>query len=175
MSNKYLAIIVVTLLFTNSCYDAIALTPGLDKPRTIPSSFEGIGDWNIEIDDSKNVILSLKAISGKSSWGDPIVLFCRCQSNKTEVFIVWNDYLGSEALVLASVDSQMAIPQRWYLSTDKKVSFYPGDEIPFIKDLIKAERLMVQVTPYDGSPITAEFDLSGLENAVEPLREMCGW
>ncbi|MHA4733259.1 type VI secretion system-associated protein TagO [Ensifer adhaerens] len=31
------------------------------------------------------------------------------------------------------------------------------------------------MTPYGDNPIMLEFDISGLDQAVKPLREQCGW
>jgi hypothetical protein len=47
--------------------------------------------------------------------------------------------------------------------------------IGFIKALFGQPQLRLRVVPPAGDPLIAAFDLSGLEAAVKPLREGCGW
>ncbi len=47
--------------------------------------------------------------------------------------------------------------------------------IPFLKELFGHDRLFVRATPHSESPLEASFDITGLEKAIEPLREACGW
>lgn len=37
------------------------------------------------------------------------------------------------------------------------------------------EVYVAQITPYNSSPTTAIFNISGIENALEPLMNTCGW
>jgi len=162
------------------CYDGIAKRLNLDGPQSQPTNVSGTGKWLVSvkknpIDDSSTTTLILPAQSGKSKWGKPIAMVLRCQSNTTEVFINWNDYLGSEADVLTRVGSEKAVTKRWSLSTDKQSSFYPSGDISFIKKMMEANKMVAQVTPYNESPVTAVFDTTGLSNAVKPLRENCNW
>jgi len=162
------------------CFDALAQKLGLDGPQSKAPQIQGTGKWLVDveenpIDDSTTVSLVLLADSGQSSWGTPIGLVLRCHSNKTEVFINWGEYLGSEAKVTARVGDTKAKTRTWGLSTDSKATFYPGGDITFIKELLETDRLVAQVTPYGESPVTAVFDLGGLPNAIKPLRETCGW
>ena len=117
----------------------------------------------------------LLAGSGTSAWGSRVVLVLRCKSNKTEAYINWRDYLGSEAHVTWRIGAEDARTGRWVLSTDEKATFYPYDDIAFIRQLLNADRLVAQVTPYSETPVTAVFDLTGLTNVIIPLQEACGW
>ena len=156
------------------CFDQLARALDLDGPQVVPTSVTGGGKWNVTvqtnpIDDSTTVVLSLIADSGVRT------LLVRCQSDKTELYIDWDDYLGSEASVLTRVGSQDAQTQRWELSSNSRATFHPGSPISFIKSLMDVDRLVVQVTPYNESPVTAIFDVRGLSNAATPLREVCDW
>ena len=126
------------------------------------------------IDDSKTVTLILEAESGQSRLGEAVYLVARCKSNETNLFIGWNDYLGSEASVLTRVGKNKAITQTWIMSTSSTSTFH-RKPIPFIKEMLSSNKLVTQVTPYNESPVTAIFNTSGLQNAVKPLRETCGW
>ena len=161
------------------CFDNLAKNKNLDGRQAQPTSITGKGKWNVSvdvnpIDDSKTVTLILHADSGKNRWGKPVYLVARCKSNTTDLYIGWNDYLGSEADVLTRVGDNKAITQRWSMSTDKKATFQ-SKPIPFLKEMLTSSKMVAQVTPYNESPVTAIFDTSGLENAIKPLRDTCNW
>ena len=163
-----------------NCYDQLAESLGLTPETTTLSSGPGEGNWRVSIDtnpidDSRTVVLALTADEVSSTYGEPISLILRCQSNNTEVYINWNSYLGSEADVTTRVGDAPAQTRRWPLSTDSKATFYPGGDISFINSLMESDQFVAQVTPYSESPVTAVFNTAGLEKAVEPLRETCNW
>lgn len=161
------------------CFDKLAKDNKLDRAQVQPVSVDGTGDWDVSvkvnpIDDSKTVTLLLLAESGKSKWNRPYALLVRCKSNETDVFIAWNEYLGREADVLTRIGSNQAITERWSMSTNNKSTFHPKP-ITFLKEMLTANKLVAQVTPYNENPATAIFNTSGLENAIKPLRETCEW
>jgi type VI secretion system protein VasI len=161
------------------CFDSLAKKKNLDGRQVQPTSITGKGKWNVSvdvnpIDDSKTVTLILDADSGASRWGKPVYLVARCQSNATDLYIGWSDFLGSEADVLTRVGDNKAITQRWSMSTDKKATFH-SKPIPFLKEMLTSSKMVAQVTPYNESPVTAIFNTSGLDNAIKPLRETCNW
>jgi hypothetical protein len=128
------------------------------------------------LDDSKLVVLSLKASSGSAPSGEPVELVLRCLSGKTDVYVHWNVQLGKDgAAVAMRIGSQAAQTRRWNLSTDMRETFYPADAIAFIKQLIDVDRFVAQVVPAGEAPITAVFRLRGLGVAAGPLREVCQW
>ncbi len=140
------------------------------------------GKWDTsiatsEIDDSQKVILTLAAENTiRSSYRtERPTLYLRCAENKTEAYINWGVFLGSDnTKVLLRYDKEKAKTRRWGLSTDHKATFVRGN-IPFIKKLLKHKKLLVQVTPYSDSPVTTTFDLRGLKEAIKPLRKACHW
>jgi Type VI secretion system VasI, EvfG, VC_A0118 len=46
---------------------------------------------------------------------------------------------------------------------------------PSLKDLMKSESLLVELTPYSESPIMTSFDVRGLTEAIKPLQAACPW
>jgi type VI secretion system protein VasI len=161
------------------CFDALARSKNLDGPQSLPTNVSGTGKWDVNveknpIDDSTTVYLILEAEGATSRLGNPVALVARCKSNKTVLYINWNDYLGSEVTVVTRVGSSKAVTQSWGISTDKKSSFHPNP-IAFLKKMLTTNKLVAQVTPYNESPVTAIFDTTGLENAIKPLRKTCSW
>jgi type VI secretion system protein VasI len=156
------------------CFDTLA------KGRALPAASAGpetplgdVGKWEVDIktnpvDDSRTVILILKEEDQKAG------LILRCQQGKPEVYIGWLNYLGSdEPSVLTRVGDQPAETRRWSLSTDKRATFYPGDDGKLMLELEGVDRFVAQVTPYSESPVTAVFDVRGLSKAIEPLASTC--
>ena len=161
------------------CFDQLAKAHKLNGPQSQPVNVTDTGGWVVSqdqnpVDDSKTVILINRAKSGVGRYGDPVTLLIRCKSNSTDLFVNWNTYLGSEISVLSRVGAEKAESEEWDLSTDKKATFHPAP-IPFIKSILTNEKLVLQTTPYNENPITAVFDTRGLNNAIKPLREVCGW
>jgi type VI secretion system protein VasI len=103
-------------------------------------------------------------------------LILRCQSHQTEAYVNWSEYLGSDdALVTSRLGGNPAESKAWSLSSDHEATFVPGNIPQFIQQLAAVDRYVVQVTPYNESPVTATFDVGGLQVAMRPLREACGW
>ncbi len=163
------------------CYDSLAIKLGVDKPKTKITT--GKGHWKVrddksQIDDSVNVTLSLssnkKVHSGYKSVQPR--LYVRCSENKTNVFLTWDLYLGlKQTNMLTRFDKLKASTSSWSLSTDNKAVFVKGSNINFAQKLMKHKKLLVQITPYNKNPVMATFDISGLKEAIQPLREACKW
>jgi type VI secretion system protein VasI len=47
--------------------------------------------------------------------------------------------------------------------------------IPFIKKMMEHEKMVIRATPFSDSAVTAEYRISGLEEAIKPLRDACKW
>ena len=173
-----------------NCFDKLteqknnntAIYKGELEKKEAPAKITDKGKWytsidTSEIDDTKNVILTLSAenaIYSRYRTERP-TLYLRCAENKTEAYINWNVFLGSDSIkVLLRYDKEKAKTRRWDTSTDHKSLFVRGN-IPFIKKLLKHKKLLVKVTPYSESPVTTTFDVRGLKEAIKPLREACHW
>ncbi len=139
------------------------------------------GPWMVNedtnpLDDSPIVTLINTANEGRARFGDAPSLVLRCRDNRTEVYINWSDYLGSDGpLVSYRVGDGDMQRRRWSLSTDNRATFFPGNDIQLIRDLSEANRFVAQVTPYSESPVTAVFGLEGLAEHVGKLQAACNW
>jgi len=161
------------------CYDGLARELDLVPTTTVQS---GAGEWRVSvvtnpIDDSRTITAILAAESGRSTFGDPVGLVVRCRSGELNVYLNWSSYLGREARVTSRVGSQEANTRRWSLSTDAQASFLPGNQVAvadWIRALASVDRFVAQVTPYNSSPITAVFDVTGAERATADLLQTCG-
>tara|TARA_Y100000782_G_scaffold71835_2_gene77680 strand:- start:30493 stop:31086 length:594 start_codon:yes stop_codon:yes gene_type:complete len=156
------------------CFDWL-----VDTRLGFSSPYVGSGKWMASrsvnpLDDTNIVYLRIKSDQGIDKRGRPISLGLRCKSNKTEMFISWNDYLGGDVWITSRVGAAKAKRERWSVSTDKTAAFKLRP-IPTIKRLIKADQYVAEVVPYNDNPLTAIFDVRGLSEAIKPLRKECGW
>lgn len=168
-----------------ACYDK--LFPQDIKEEVAPAAVEPAqnpGKWLTHIttspvDDSKNVVLMLPSNDSiRTPYGETVTptIFVACREKKTEVFINWDVYLGlEETSMLYRFDKQKAVERSWSISTDTKAVFYSGRDIDFVKAMTKADKMFARITPYNESPVSVTFDLAGLNSALKPLQQACGW
>lgn len=145
------------------------------------STEQTAGDWvshteTNPLDDSSTVLLVLESESGTNRRRQSVKLAIRCKSNTTDMWIIWGDYLGNDMpSVTTRLGQEDAKTDRWSLSTNNTSTFYPGSPIGLLKEMMSETRYVAQITPYNESPITAVFNISGLEEAIGPLRKTCNW
>lgn len=166
-----------------ACYDKI-----FEKKTESSIDKNAMGKWFVQqgvspVDDSKSVTIRLNAdrpINARYNLITPH-LYIRCKENVTELYIDFDTFLRSNDLTpITRIDSEKAVSnRRWNISNDHKAIFYPSTRskktTDFIKDLIGKNKLFIQVTPYGESAVNTTFTLTGLDEAIKPLRETCGW
>ena len=111
-----------------------------------------------------------------------MTIVARCGSNKTELYAIWNTYVGDDSNsvydefknVEVRIGDAPANTERWSVSTDKQATF-AGAAVPMLKAMAGEEKLVLRTTPYGENPITAVFDLSGFREAVSPIAKECNW
>jgi type VI secretion system protein VasI len=60
-------------------------------------------------------------------------------------------------------------------SDSRSVGLTGNSAISFIEALFGGQTLVIQANPLSGSQMVAEFPIAGIEEAVVPLQEACGW
>ena len=162
------------------CYDDLAKSMGVDKPKVITKNKSKwvVSESKSPIDDSVTVTMMLDAsdtiLNSYGQFNRP-TLILRCSENKTNAYVNWDMFLGTDRIkVLSRIDKEKAKTRSWSISTDNKATFTPKN-IAFIKSLFGHEKLLQQLTPYGSSPKTTSFEIGGLEEAIKPLRKACGW
>ena len=158
---------------------AVSLFGKVERQTASPES-DGKGGWTawVETDpitDEAVFFASLEAKSGRNEFGTPPTLAIRRTGEQDELFVVWSDYFAEdEATVTYRIDKQDARTLSWHVSTTDEATFYPADATALIRRLLQAEQLAIRGQPYNASPITAVFDLQGLQAVVEDHAEHVG-
>lgn len=164
-----------------ACYDA-AFEVNTSVVETNSKSKWVIIEDVSPIDDSKTVRLSLKSDSPiKSDFSQVIpTLNIQCKERETDFYINFNIFLSTHDIKpITRIDSDKAVNGvEWYISTDYKALFYPGSQKKineFIKTLKDKKKFFIQVTPFSKGSVNTTFDLTGLDEAIKPVREACNW
>lgn len=96
-----------------------------------------------------------------------------------EVYIGWGRYLDNEDTVIVwqRYGTEPAFNSRWNLGVSNRTTFAPrgvvAGERGIISQLEASDRYVVRVARYDGSTITAEWQVQGLTTALRPLMAQC--
>lgn len=165
-----------------SCYDA---ETNYFRPsqRIIES-----GDWIIQrttskIDDSTNVFLRLPSYDQTNcryKRGNHNINIA-CRENKTSLWITFSNCFMSDnsgrGRVTYRIDTNPASTISMRESTDHMALglWSGGTSIRFIKSLLGHNKLLIRATPFSESAVTGEYNITGLDEAIRPLREACNW
>lgn len=76
--------------------------------------------------------------------------------------------------VRVRLDNVNAGLEYWYESTDHKALF-TTDGVAYAKQLAAATTFTFEVTPFDGSPLVARFDVRDSRDHLSKVAEACGW
>jgi type VI secretion system VasI family protein len=150
---------------------AVSETPAI--PHSSKMS-ETVSDWIViasksPIDDSPSVMISRSAEIGEQT------LVIRCAENKTDAYIITNDFLGDESKsVIVTYDGEKARKQQFLLSTNKRALFF-SPAISDIKTMMKSKKVVIRYDTYNGMAKTVTFKLDGLSEKVASLRKACNW
>lgn len=136
------------------------------------------------MDDSKTVRMlasSNESIPSRFGLGsDRINLRIRCEENSTEMYFQFSGHhmadIQGYGKVRMRVDEGDVFSRSMRVSTSNKaLGLWSGSGIGTIKRFFGGDTLVVQATPYGESQITVTFDLTGIEEEIQPLREACNW
>lgn len=162
------------------CYD--------DLFRTVTAP-EVPGAWSVQVDksqldDSTSVYVSLESIEPlRAKFGppEPARLLLRCKEKVTVAFFVFGGHFMSDnrggGRIDYRIDTAAAKHRSFGESNDNKaLGLWSGKTaIPFLKELMTGQSLYVRATPFNDSMVEAVFPIAGMEAAIKPLREACGW
>jgi type VI secretion system VasI family protein len=125
--------------------------------------------------DVYTMVSSNDALSAAGGAGRP-TLVLRCVDEQTDLYITWFVAVGAEAMdVETRMDDETARTEPWSVSTDRQSTFFEGDAAARIREWMDGDALRADLALAGQTPLSATFDLTGLDEAVPPLRQACGW
>ncbi|MEZ4699758.1 MAG: type VI secretion system-associated protein TagO [Rhodothermales bacterium] len=147
----------------------VALTaPAYSQPA------DSLGLWRIQrgVQAQKGVTSITATLEAREAQR---FLGVRCENQRTYAFIAWNDRVGASPRVGYQIGDEAPLEKVWNTSSEGTASFVPGRTIEFLNRIARHDSLRAQATLEDGTPITAVFDLNGIDYALQPIREACRW
>ena len=167
---------------------AMPTPPILPTPSTIPTNTPtrigtlGGENWEFAENDIigekvTKVIFSF-ASSGQTRFGDAykLVIGCIGPDEYFWIDLYWLTFIGIEPHVEATyrIDSQEPRIVNWNLSPQGTNTYLVDESAKdFVQGLLEANQLAMSVTSSGESSLTAVFDLLGIGEAIEPVREAC--
>jgi type VI secretion system protein VasI len=186
-----ICVLVIGILLNNPLPGASlppqpTLTPTL-VPTKINTPLPFKGNWQVstsksEFDNSTTVLLSLDAENTVEGWLTitlpTLVLMCR--ETELDVYVDVEtqsnvEYgLYEKATVRVRFDNNQAFETIASESTDGEALFFQ-DPYQMIISMLRSNEMVFGFTPFNANPAVTTFDLRGLENVIEPLKQSCNW
>jgi type VI secretion system protein VasI len=168
-----------------ACYDiASGRTPEAQDVETDTA-------WEVRtetsaFDDTTSVYMSVKSeevlTCGRGlNAARNTTLMLRCHENITAMFLSTDCHLasghGDYGNIDMRIDDNPAFKLAFSTSTNNRALGLWNNAYATvtIKRLIGADQLLMRFTPYAENAQTVTFPISGLEEAITPLREACNW
>ncbi|WP_252496648.1 type VI secretion system-associated protein TagO [Escherichia coli] len=102
-------------------------------------------------------------------------LVLRCSDNKTDAYLSFNDYMGSDnPRITVRLDGGKPVKSAWGGGEGGDSAFAP-QPIQFIKTLAKHKKAIFGFEPYGSTMQVVEFDLSEIDKVVEKISQSCNW
>lgn len=186
------------------CYDRVlkdggkAVLPDVKAPPATPpdvvtsppTDAQPTGNWRTRRDksamtDQETVVLSLQSneMVQCRQFGSPsyLTLIIRCMEDTTSLYITGDCHVASGfygyGKVTLRLDDGKPFNRNMDDSTDSSALglWDGGSSIPLLKQMIGKDRMIARFTPFGANPIEPSFTISGLDEAIKPVREACGW
>lgn len=175
------------------CYDKFAIDQGLidnDEFEKIVREIGKFGLWTFRVQElttnnEKSASLTLESnqvIEDTNGLSFVPTLSVRCVSGKSEVILDWKKLLTNNRrsvrtksfplFIEYQFDNNKSTGSDWEMSFDRRALFAP-DPVGFVKQAVKGETLIVNLTPAEGGLTTVSFTLKGLKEGTDQLSKVC--
>jgi len=140
-----------------------------------------INEERAAIDDSPSVVAINYSAYDARSFGGLTALLAQCREGETSVVFVQDDFLISAMRrdsfdISYRIDSDPAQSTRWNeLTNNKGAGLFGSGSEGFLRGLYDAESFFIRLTDGNGRRYDAEFDLAGIQEAIEAVASACGW
>ncbi|MGO4722434.1 MULTISPECIES: type VI secretion system-associated protein TagO [unclassified Inquilinus] len=168
-----------------ACFDDLGgKILGIQPPK---ADVAGTGKWQVSTDTdaltgTPTIVLGLPSSNkAPNSIGrsDEALLLTTCRKGRTDLFVQWPSYLGSteQIAVRYRLDDGAIERDSWAPATSGRAAglWSDGIAIPLIKRLLEAKKFTVAMTGRSTAEASVVFDLTGLPEAIKPLRAACKW
>lgn len=108
------------------------------------------------------------------------VLVIECKANKTKMFVAWNHHVtdaGDTTYINYRIGEHKAVAAEWARATDyKALGLWNGKKaIPMVRKMVNEKRFIIEVIPEAGDIEKAVFNIDGLYNHIDKVKNACNW
>ncbi len=153
----------------------------------LSAAFAEPGKWNILVGEDSTTyqtvaslqqdsLTTIKDEYAKQDLSPQLQFRCTPGDPAITARIDWQRFISSFSTELGfKVDGGKFTWLKWKVDQSNKITLSPSaDDSQKLIDLaLGGEKLLVEVTPYSGSPVTVEYDLVEFSAALVELRESC--
>ncbi len=126
------------------------------------------------MDDSKGVSATLVSDNVLGRFRLNGSLTVRCFKRKVDIIVDWGQFLGDNTFVRTRFDEENPEGESWRkASSGGTALFYYFDKRGFLDRLMRAQRLILEATPYDAPKTAAIFTVAGSTLALAPVLNQC--
>ena len=171
-----------------ACYDSIFRSGQFTGDNGAVDADQGLWTSGIEVSQIEGTevpfatLESEQLIPALAGGRAPARLMVLCIDGETTLqFSFAGSAMGTptsnSAAITLQYDRQPPRTQSVDLSPDRlAIGFFETEAArPVIDQLQRTQRLLVRATPQSQRSVTVSFQLEGIETALQPVREACGW
>lgn len=108
------------------------------------------------------------------------VLVIECKANKTKMFVAWGHHVadaGDATYINYRIGEHKAVAAEWERATNyKALGLWNGKKaIPMIKKMVNEKQFIIEVIPEAGDIEKAVFNIDGLYNHIDKVKNACHW
>ena len=151
------------------------------------AAFAEPGNWDILVGEDSTTyqtvaslqqdsLTTIKDEYAKQDLSPQLQFRCTPGDQTITARIDWQRFISSFNIELGfKVDGGRFTWLKWKVDQSNKVTFSPSaaDSQKLIDLALGGEKLLVEVTPYSGSPVTVEYDVAEFSAALAELQERC--
>ena len=98
-----------------------------------------------------------------------------CNSRNSRFYINWGTEVGKAKRNNVYIDGEKFVTPRWNTSKNKLLTYYPKKVLGKVKKMLGGEIYSVEIEERGGRKIKAEFAITGINTALDPIRYVCEW
>lgn len=168
-----------------ACYDREHGRTSRIEPVATPADNWSVSEETSTLTDDRNVYVTVRSEDTYSCrWNrdNRATLMLRCLENTTSLIIRTGCHMTASRYsdygdVTYRLDDDPAATVSMNNSTNNESLglWRGGQPIPVIRSMFGKSQMIARLRPYGENPITVTFNISGVEEAISPLREACNW
>lgn len=157
-----------------SCYDRLVTSLGISTAGPDGAL------WTVEflvdpLTDERSARAVLPALEGRGVDEAPVQFIVECRGGQTAVLLDWAQPVGDGNTIVIRLDADEPQDTFWEMARNRTAARYRSDGAPLARAIAPHRRMVARVVPSGREPVTAIFDLTGMPEAIQPVREACGW